>query len=80
MKERVFFLVDVIEAAKQLVPDLKRLSIEDTDLHVIASESIDRGEVMIIVDLEPEQEALFTGLMADRHPETLIEHGNLDAA
>jgi hypothetical protein len=167
MKNRVFFLVEDIEAAKRLVPDLRRLGIEDPDLHVIASESIaleplpepdiihrsdlvnaarrgavtggtlglvgglvaltvpvagltvgggavlastalgtalgtwfstlvgvsvpnqdveqyrdriDRGEVMIIADLEPEQEPLFTGLMADRHPETLIEFGNLDAA
>lgn len=41
---------------------------------------IDRGEVMIIVDLEAAQEERFTALVEQRFPGTLLTHGNLDAA
>jgi hypothetical protein len=167
MKNRTFFFVEDIEAAKQLVTDIRILGVDDADLHVIANESIaleplpepdivhksdlvnaakrgaltggtvgllgglvalttpavgltigggallgttalgtalgtwfstlvgvsvpnqdveqyrgriDRGEVMIIVDLENGHEASFTALMADRHPDILLKYGSLDAA
>jgi hypothetical protein len=167
MKNRTFFFVEDIEAAKHLVTDIRQLGIDDADLHVVANESIaleplpepdivhksdlvnaakrgaltggtvgllgglvaltapavgltigggallattalgtalgtwfstlvgvsvpnqdveqyrgriDRGEVMIIVDLENGHEASFTALMADRHPDILLTYGSLDAA
>ena len=167
MKNRTFFLVENISAAKMLVPEIRLLGIGDEDIHVIANEDItleplpepdivhrsdlvdaakrgamtggvmglaggvvavtvpvagltlgggavlagtalgtalgtwfstlvgvsvpnqdveqyrdriDRGEVMIIVDLEPGQEDRFTALVEERFPGTLLTHGNLDAA
>lgn len=41
---------------------------------------IDRGEVMIIVDAEPERQGALFEMMKSRHPNTLLIHGNLDAA
>ncbi len=40
MKNRIFFLVDDIDAAKTMVEDIRSLEIGDEDLHVIANESI----------------------------------------
>jgi hypothetical protein len=167
MKNRTFFLVENIAAAKMLVPEIRLLGIGDEDIHVIANEDItleplpepdivhrsdlvdaakrgaltggvmglaggvvavsmpvagltlgggavlastalgtalgtwfstlvgvsvpnqdveqyrdriDRGEMMIIVDLEPGQEGRFTALVEERFPGTLLTHGNLDAA
>lgn len=167
MKSRTFFFVENIDAAKTLVPEIRRLGIGDEDLHVIANEDItleplpepdiahrsdlvdaakrgavtggaigliggvaavtvpvagltlgggailastavgtalgtwfstlvgvsvpnqdvetyrdriDRGEVMIIVDLEQDQEQRYVALVEQRFPGTLLTHGNLDAA
>jgi hypothetical protein len=41
---------------------------------------IDRGEVMIIVDSRPGQQAALSAVLASRHSETLLLQGNLDAA
>ena len=41
---------------------------------------IDRGEVMLIVDLEPGQEPAFLELINARYPDTLLTSGMLDAA
>ena len=167
MKNRTYFFVEDIEAAKVLVEEIRQLGIDDADLHVIASEGtaleplpeadivhrsdlvnaarrgavtggtvglvgglvaltvpvagltlgggavlgstalgatlgtwfstlvgvsvpnqeveqyrdrIDRGQVMIIVDVDEGQEPLLTALMSDRYPDTLLEYGSLDTA
>ena len=41
---------------------------------------IDKGELMIIVDCEPEQQAALTAMLNSRHPHSLLTQGNLDAA
>ncbi len=41
---------------------------------------IDRGELMIIVDCEPSQQAALAAMLASRHAGTLLMSGNLDAA
>jgi hypothetical protein len=41
---------------------------------------IDRGELMIIVDCEPEQQAALAGMLQSRHADVLLLRGNLDAA
>ncbi|TDG15982.1 DUF1269 domain-containing protein [Seongchinamella unica] len=41
---------------------------------------IDRGELMIIVDCEPDQYSQLTGMLESRHADTLLKKGNLDAA
>jgi uncharacterized membrane protein len=167
MKNRTFFMVKGIEAAKTMVADIRSLGVEDEDLHVIADHSItleplpepdlahrsdlinaarrgaltggamglvggviavtvpavgltlgggavlagtalgtalgtwfstlvgvsvpnqdveeyrqriESGEVMIIVDLDEDTQRQFTTTMAERHPDIVLEFGNLDAA
>jgi hypothetical protein len=41
---------------------------------------IDRGEVMIIVDCEPQEQAGLAAMLSSRHPQSLLLQGNLDAA
>lgn len=41
---------------------------------------IERGELMIIVDCEPERQPALEGMLALKHPQHLILRGNLDAA
>lgn len=41
---------------------------------------IERGELMIIVDCEPEQQAALGAMLSSRHPRSLLLQGNLDAA
>jgi hypothetical protein len=41
---------------------------------------IERGEVMVIVDAEPESQDALVKMLKDRHSDTLLIHGNLDAA
>jgi hypothetical protein len=41
---------------------------------------IDRGELMIIVDCEPEQQLALAGMLQSRHADILLLRGNLDAA
>ena len=41
---------------------------------------IDRGELMVIVDCEPEQHAQLLDMLEARHADTLLQKGNLDAA
>lgn len=41
---------------------------------------IDRGELMIIVDCEPDQQPRLSAMLESRHAGTLILKGNLDAA
>ncbi len=41
---------------------------------------IERGEFMIIVDCEPEQQPQLAAMLESRHADTLLIRGNLDAA
>ncbi len=41
---------------------------------------IDRGEIMVIVDCEPEQQPALVAMLASRRSESLLLEGNLDAA
>jgi len=41
---------------------------------------IDRGELMVIVDCEPDQHSQLTAMLESRHADTLLQKGNLDAA
>lgn len=41
---------------------------------------IERGEFMIIVDCEPEEQSRLTAMLRARHADTLLMQGNLDAA
>jgi len=41
---------------------------------------IEQGELMIIVDCEPEQQAALGAMLSSRHPRSLLLQGNLDAA
>lgn len=41
---------------------------------------IERGELMVIVDCEPEQQPRLTAMLESRHAGTLLLEGNLDAA
>ncbi len=41
---------------------------------------IDRGELMIIVDCEPEQQLQVAAMIESRHADSLLLKGNLDAA
>ena len=41
---------------------------------------IDRGELMIIVDCEPDQQPQLAGMLESRYAGTLLLKGNLDAA
>jgi hypothetical protein len=41
---------------------------------------IERGELMIIVDCEPQQQAGLAAMLSSRHPHSLLLQGNLDAA
>ena len=41
---------------------------------------IEQGEVMIIVDCEPEQQPGLAAMLSSRHPHSLLLQGNLDAA
>lgn len=40
MSNRTYFFVDDIEAAKKLVPELKKQGLDDASIHVIANEDI----------------------------------------
>ncbi len=41
---------------------------------------IDQGELMIIVDCEPEQQPALAGMLQSRHADVILLRGNLDAA
>ena len=41
---------------------------------------IERGEFMIIVDCEPEQQPQLAAMLASRHADVILLRGNLDAA
>ena len=41
---------------------------------------IERGELMIIVDCEPEQQPMLSAMLESRHSGTLLLKGNLDSA
>lgn len=43
-------------------------------------ERIERGELMVIVDCEPEQHAQLLAMLESRHSGSLLQKGNLDAA
>ncbi|RLQ21763.1 DUF1269 domain-containing protein [Seongchinamella sediminis] len=43
-------------------------------------ERIDRGELMVIVDCEPDQHSQLAAMLESRHSGTLLQRGNLDAA
>ena len=43
-------------------------------------ERIDRGELMVIVDCEPEHHSQLAAMLESRHSDTLLQKGNLDAA
>ena len=167
MKERLFFFVPEIDAAKRVIDDLKSFELNEEDLHVIARQDvqleplpepdlqhrsdvidaakrgamtggtigllgsvvavtlpatglalgggailagtalgtalgtwfstligvsvpnqdveeyrhrIERGELMVIIDCEPERMAALQTLMRERHADIVLLYGNLDAA
>ncbi len=41
---------------------------------------IDHGELMIIVDSEPEYQSALQGMLAAKHPHRVVLQGNMDAA